>query len=72
VNAYEDAWRDFFVPRIMRYRGLAPEDFDRLPRFEPVPDPTPADAGRQILQLVLVALALAACGAAAHRTLEQP
>ncbi|MDH6590387.1 ABC-2 type transport system permease protein [Variovorax sp. TBS-050B] len=72
VNAYEDAWRDFFVPRIMRYRGLAPEDFDRLPRFEPVPEPAPADAGRQILQLVLVALALAACGAAAHRTLEQP
>lgn len=35
VDRYEDAWRRFFVPRIMGYRGLAAEDVDTLPRYVP-------------------------------------
>lgn len=36
VDAYEDAWRRFFVPRIMAYRPLAEGDLAALPTFAPV------------------------------------
>lgn len=34
VDHFEDAWRGFFVPRIMSYRGLSSGDFARIPRFK--------------------------------------
>lgn len=39
VDRFEDAWRGFFVPRIMSYRGLSPGDFSRIPRFTAEPRP---------------------------------
>lgn len=42
VAGYEAQWRDFFVPRIMSYRGLRGEDWQRLPRFAGV---DPEDGG---------------------------
>jgi ABC-2 type transport system permease protein len=72
VNAYEDAWRGFFVPRIMAYRGLAAGDFDRLPRFEPLANGRPAGMYRPTLWLGLLALALCGCIALARRSLEKP
>lgn len=72
VNSYEDAWRDFFVPRIMSYQGLAAEDFDRLPRFEAPSDASTWEVLRQVLLLGLVALALSGCIALARKSLEKP
>ena len=72
VNAYEYAWRDFFVPRIMSYQGLAAEDFDRLPRFEASSDASTSAVLRQVLLLGLMALALSGCIALARRSLEKP
>ena len=72
VNSYEDAWRDFFVPRIMSYQGLAAEDFDRLPRFEAPSDASTWEVLRQVLLLSLVALALSGCIALARKSLEKP
>ncbi len=69
VNAYEDAWRDFFVPRIMAYRGLAAEDFAQLPRFAPLGSGRAAGMARPIAGMGLLALALFACIALARRRL---
>ena len=40
VNAFEDEWRGFLVPRIMAYRGLDAADLDRLPVFGLAEDDT--------------------------------
>lgn len=37
VDHFEDAWRGFFVPKIMSYRGLSSGDFARIPRFTAEP-----------------------------------
>ncbi len=46
VNQFEDAWRDFFVPKIMSYQGLAPTQFTQVPVFHatslPVTSPLPS------------------------------
>lgn len=36
VDHYEQTWRDFFVPRVMSYRGLAPQDYAQIPLFRMV------------------------------------
>lgn len=33
VDAHEAAWRAFFVPRVMSYRGVSSEAYGRLPAF---------------------------------------
>lgn len=33
VDRYEQTWREFFVPRIMSYRGLSADDYAHIPRF---------------------------------------
>ncbi len=34
VKEFDAAWTEFFLPRIYRMESLAPEDFDRVPRFQ--------------------------------------
>lgn len=34
VDRYEQAWRSFFVPRVMSYRGLSVDDYQHIPRFD--------------------------------------
>lgn len=72
VNAYEDAWRDFFVPRVMSYRGLTADDFDHLPRFIAPEEDFEAAVIWQAFALNLLALALAGGVAAARRSLQRP
>ncbi|WP_159595385.1 DUF3526 domain-containing protein [Hydrogenophaga sp. BPS33] len=76
VNAFEDAWRDFFVPHLMGYRGLALQDFDRLPRFEALEEGLDNEAMApvmaQLVALALLAMALAAGAVAARRSLHRP
>jgi ABC-2 type transport system permease protein len=61
VNSYEDAWRAYFVPRIMSYRGLTSEHYDKLPVFQPLPSGADAKDWRGAMTLTLLAIAL--CGA---------
>ncbi|MCV0440504.1 MAG: DUF3526 domain-containing protein [Hydrogenophaga sp.] len=72
VNDYEDAWRDFFVPRIMSYRGLTADDFDHLPRFVAPQGDLGAAVIRQALALGLLALVLTAGVVAARASLQRP
>jgi ABC-2 type transport system permease protein len=72
VNAYEDAWRDFFVPRVMSYRGLTADDFDHLPRFTAPEEDFEAAVIWQVLAWGLLALALAGGVAAARGSLQRP
>jgi ABC-2 type transport system permease protein len=72
VNAYEDAWRNFFVPRVMSYRGLTADDFDHLPRVVAPEGGFGTVVIRQAMALSLLALALAGGIAAARRSLQRP
>jgi len=72
VNTYEDAWRDFFVPRVMSYRGLTADDFDHLPHFTAREGDFEAAVIWQALALGLLALALAGSVAAARGSLQRP
>lgn len=65
VDQYEQAWRDFFVPRVMSYRGLAPQDYAHIPLFDVVARPSasamPAVLGKLLpVTGVLIALLWAA------------
>jgi len=72
VNTLEDRWREFFVPRIMSYRGVVVEDYVRLPRFE-VSDMPPVRAPWLIMTLMLLsAMLLAAVLVGCRRRLASP
>ena len=58
VNSYEDAWRAYFVPRVMSYRGLTAEHYDKLPMFEPVAIRPESAAWRGAMALSILAVAL--------------
>jgi ABC-2 type transport system permease protein len=60
VNSYEDAWRAYFVPRVMSYRGLTAEHYDKLPMFEPVAIRPESAAWRGAMALSILAIALIA------------
>ncbi|MFD4840686.1 DUF3526 domain-containing protein [Achromobacter sp. NPDC058515] len=65
VDQYEQAWRDFFVPRVMSYRGLAARDYAIIPRFRLVApfsaSAVPALLGKLLLTVgVMLALLWAA------------
>jgi ABC-2 type transport system permease protein len=75
VAEYEAQWRDFFLPRIMSYRGLGDDDLARLPRFAGVaPEQEQAadasDGWRHGVALLLLALAGAGVVAAMRRRLQ--
>lgn len=72
VNAFEDTWRDFFVPRIMGYQGLTVDDVDQLPRFVALEEDADAEAMWQVVALGLLGLALAGGAMAARRSLQRP
>lgn len=71
VDAYEDAWRAFFVPPVMRYEGLDAEAFARVPEFRPAEERTSAPAGNHwrlaAAAFVLLGIAGFAVGVAARR-----
>lgn len=56
VNLHEDAWREFFVPRIMSYHGMTALDYADVPVFDA---DTPASPGTWRHAAALAALALA-------------
>ena len=58
VNAYEDAWRAYFVPRIMSYRGLTGEQYDKLPMFQPLSARADSTAWRGATALSILAIVL--------------
>jgi ABC-2 type transport system permease protein len=35
VDAFEQRWRDFLIPRVMDREGLRPQQLEQLPRFAP-------------------------------------
>lgn len=76
VNAFEDTWRDFFVPRIMGYQGLTVHDVDHLPRFAALEEDLDAETMwhvvAQVVALALLALALAGGAVAARGALHRP
>lgn len=39
VHEFHDAWRAYFLPRILQRRALTPSDYDTLPRFTYAPEP---------------------------------
>jgi ABC-2 type transport system permease protein len=41
VDAFEDRWRAFLVPKVMDRRGLSPADIGGLPRAGPPPKNSP-------------------------------
>ncbi|HVE54933.1 MAG TPA: DUF3526 domain-containing protein, partial [Ramlibacter sp.] len=51
VNAYEDAWRAFFVPPVMRYSGVRADEFRRIPAFAPAADASQPRVGAARLSL---------------------
>ena len=55
IDAYHQAWKDFFLPRIEAGRAIAPEDFAAMPVFrwqEEDPGIVRAQALRALLQLL--------------------
>ncbi|KRC71820.1 hypothetical protein ASE30_13770 [Achromobacter sp. Root83] len=58
VDRYEQEWREFFVPRVMSYRGLSEDDFSRIPRFQTAEPTTPDAAWLLLRNLLLVDIAL--------------
>ncbi|RST50400.1 DUF3526 domain-containing protein [Variovorax sp. MHTC-1] len=60
VNSYEDAWRAYFVPRIMSYRGLTAEHYDKLPMFQPLAMRADRTRWRGAMALSILAIALSA------------
>lgn len=42
VERYERRWREYFLPKIMSYRGLVAGDIARMPRFAGMDDSVPA------------------------------
>ncbi|MCC2642992.1 MAG: uncharacterized protein K0S45_3405 [Nitrospira sp.] len=51
VDAYEQAWREFFGPKIMGLARLVPEDYLRLPVFQFREEPASSFWGRAFLPL---------------------
>lgn len=73
VNTYEDAWREFFVPRVMSYRGLMADDFNHLPNYDSSENRVEVEAiWRALLVLSLLALALVVGVAIKRGSLERP
>lgn len=58
VNRFETQWRDFFVPRIMSYRGVLPHDYANAPRFAWADNPSWRAVWRGGLQQLALAAAL--------------
>ena len=61
IDAYHQAWKGFFLPRIEAGRAIAPEDFAAMPAFhwrEEVPATVRVQALRALLQLLAPALLL--------------
>ncbi len=51
VDAYEQAWREFFGPKIMGLSRLAPDDYQRLPTFQFREEPASSFWGHAFLPL---------------------
>lgn len=60
VDQYEQAWRNFFVPRVMSYRGLTADDYAHIPRFQGVAPASAAPVPSLLGMLLLVTAALMA------------
>jgi ABC-2 type transport system permease protein len=58
VNSYEDAWRAYFVPRIMSYRGLTAENYDKLPVFQPLASRADGTGWQGAMTLTILAITL--------------
>jgi ABC-2 type transport system permease protein len=71
VNSYEDAWRAYFVPRIMSYRGLTAEDCDKLPGFRPLAAGADSTAWHGAMALSILAIALSAAVVLARAGLQR-
>ena len=66
---FQAAWQSFFEPRLLAVEPLRAADFDRLPRFEYVEEPTGDVLRRTLVPVAALALAgaaLAALGLAAY------
>jgi ABC-2 type transport system permease protein len=66
VDAYHQAWKDFFLLRIEASRAITPEDFPAMPVFkwrEEDPAAVRAQAGLALLQLLVPAVLLLALAA---------
>jgi ABC-2 type transport system permease protein len=71
VNSYEDAWRAYFVPRIMSYRGLTAEHYDKLPIFQPLASRADSTGWRGAMALSILTIALTAAVALARAGLQR-
>jgi ABC-2 type transport system permease protein len=72
VNAFEDEWRAFFVPRIMAGTQLQPGELQGLPAFK-YPRAIAGNAPWRVsLELMLLAAALAAAVFAARHRFARP
>ncbi len=72
VNAYEDQWRAYFVPRVMRGSPLSPGELQHLPVFTFQPARKLGAGWRVSAGLTLLSLVLAATVFAGRRRYAQP
>lgn len=72
VNGFEDQWRAYFVPRVMRGSPLSVGELQHLPVFTFQPDPTLGSGWRVSAGLAVLALALAATVFAGRRRFARP
>jgi ABC-2 type transport system permease protein len=60
VDAFHEAWRAFFEPRVLAGTSLSAADYDAFPRFQFVDEPMPSVVSRTGLPLlILLAVSLA-------------
>jgi ABC-2 type transport system permease protein len=71
VNSYEDAWRAYFVPRIMSYRGLTGEHYDKLPMFQPLATRADGTEWKGAMTLTILAIGLSGALALARAGLQR-
>lgn len=71
VNSYEDAWRAYFVPRIMSYRGLTAEHYDKLPMFQPLASRANGTEWKGAMTLTILAIGLSGALALARAGLQR-